>query len=121
MRMTIVKGKPFIADFVVKMNGSTNPLPLNIADTGKITFYTNGVNPVKVLSEVPMTQQDASNGKFRVSLTEEQTALFETKIGFPEDGYPVEPTYKALAEFNTVNQGYMMAEVTEIYVVDMGS
>lgn len=121
MRMTIVKGKPFVADFVVKINGSTNALPLNVADTGKISFYTNGVNPTTVLADVAMTQQDASNGKFRVTLTEEQTALFNTKIGFPEDGYPVEPTYKALAEFNTVNQGYMMAEVDEIYVVDMGA
>jgi hypothetical protein len=121
MRMTIVKGKPFQADFVVKLNGSTNALPLNIADTGKITFYTNGVNPEKVLIDISMIQQDASNGKFRLNLTAEQTAVFETKIGFAEDGYPVEPTYKALAEFNTVNQGYMMAEVSEIYIVDMGS
>lgn len=120
MRMTIIKGKPFQADFVVKMNGSTNTLPLNPADTGKISFYTIGVNPSKVLSDVAMTQQDSANGTFRCNLTAEQTVVFETRLGFGEDGYPVMPTYKAFIEFQTVNQGYMQSEIEEIYVVDMG-
>jgi len=120
MRMTIIKGKPFQADFVVKMNGSTNALPLSLGDTGKVSFYTSGVNPTTVLSNVVMAQQDASNGTFRVVLTEAQTALFNTSIGFEEDGFPVAATYKALAEFQTVNQGYMLAEVENIYIVDMG-
>lgn len=121
MRMTIIKGKPFQADFVVKLNGSTNALPLNIADTGKVSFYTAGVNPATILSNIAMTQQDAANGTFRLVLTEGQTALFNTSIGFEEDGFPVAATYKALAEFQTVNQGYMLAEVENIYIVDMGA
>ena len=64
MRLNIIKGKPFQADFVVKKNGSTLALVLDETDTGTFTLYTNSVNPTVVINAKNLILQDANNGKF---------------------------------------------------------
>ena len=119
MRMNIIKGKPFQADFVVKANGSTTALVLDPKDTGTITFFTIGNNPETTL-EKNLLLTNTEMGTFTLYLTSEETALFDTRIGFGEDSFPVIPTYKAALEFKTLSQGHMSALIDQVYIVDMG-
>lgn len=120
MKFEIVKGREYVATFVIKRNGSTTPIELDDVDTGTFTISKNGVNPQIVLENIPMTISNASGGEFTLTLDADDTDLLFGEVGLREDGYVSYATYKGVAEFNTVEQGKMIAVVERIYCVDMG-
>jgi len=120
MKFTIPAGRAFECTFQIKEPNSSTPMDLTGA-TGTFTMSTIGVNPCIVLDKITMTVDDALNGKFKLSLTAEQTTgLVSSKAG-QEDGYPLTATYSALLEINQSEFGLIYAQVPQIYVTDIGT
>ena len=67
-----------------------------------------------------MSIYDASFGKFKLSLTADETKDLESKSGFEEDGNVPMATYKALLKFNTASDGLVYATIPSVFVNDFG-
>jgi len=120
MKFTIPEGRDFECLFQIKEPNSTTPMDLTGA-TGTFTMSTIGKQPCIVLNNIPMTVYDAVNGKFKLSLTAEQTTGLATDTGFQEDGYPLTATYSALLEINQSEFGQIFANVPQIYILTTGT
>jgi hypothetical protein len=68
-----------------------------------------------------MTIFDASNGKFKLTLTAEQTTGLKGDVGFGEDRYNSIPTHKALLDITTAAEGKIYATLPEVYIEKIGS
>jgi len=119
-KMVIVEGKQFEAIFVIKQPGSETPLDLT-GSTGTFTMSTTGENPCKVIDNKAMTLYDAINGKFKITLSSEETTGLDSDVAFEEDGFPLAATYKAYLDITSPDYGQIFVRIPQIYVEDGGS
>ena len=119
-KFIIPEGRSFECIFVIKEPNSTTPMDLTGA-TGTFTMSTIGSNPCIVLDNISMSVDDALNGKFKLSLTAEQTTGLESANAFAEDGYPLSATYSGLLEINQSGYGQIFAGVPQIYILTTGT
>ncbi len=119
-KFVIPEGRAFECIFPVKEPNSPTPMDLTGA-SGTFTMSTIGVGPCIVLDNIPMTVYDALNGKFKLTLTAEQTTGLVSSEAFEEDGFPLSATYKALLEINQPEFGQIFASIPQIYILNTGS
>ncbi len=119
-KFVIPEGRAFECIFPIKQPNSPTPMDLTGA-TGTFTMSTIGKGSCIVLDKIPMTVYDALNGKFKLSLTAEQTTGLVSSEAFEEDGYPLSATYKVLLEINQSEYGQIFANIPQVYIYDSGS
>ena len=117
-KFTIPQGREFEGIFVIKEPNSGTPLDLTGA-SGTFTLSSIGVAGCVVIDKKAMTIFDAINGKFKITLTADETATLETSLGLQEDGYPLSATYKALLDIDA-SVGKVYVRVPQIYVESVG-
>ena len=103
MKLTIIAGLPFNADFTVLSTDGMTPVYLDPEDSATFTLSTAGVNPTVVIDAVAMVVVDYENGLFTINLDASQTMGLEQEVGFAEDKYPTQNKYKAILQFNLVS------------------
>lgn len=119
MKLEIIKGKPWNADFTVVSDDGVTPEVLDTnTDSGTFTVSTVGDNPTIVIESSPLTIVDVDNGKFNAELTGSQTALLDAKVGFAEDKYNSISNYIGILDL-TLAAGNRHATVP-LYVKDIG-
>lgn len=118
MKLEIIKGKDWTADFTVVSDNGLTAQVLDLSDTATISIATTGNNPSVVISNVSMTIQDKDNGRFTVTVPAAQTSLLSSSIGFKEDKYPTVANYVGILDFNLVS-GDRTATV-DLFVRDIG-
>jgi len=124
MKFVIPRGKEFYCEFQIKEPNSNTPMDLAGAHA-YFTLSTIGVNPCIVLDSIPMTVKDeggaigAKNGIVELTLTSDQTKDLKGRKGFPEDGYPLVPTYSASIAVR--DAAYPIdVQIPKVYVLDEG-
>jgi len=117
-KFTIPQGREFEGIFVIKEPNSGTPLDLTGA-SGTFTLSSIGVAGCVVIDKKAMGIFDAINGKFKITLTADETADLETSLGLQEDGYPLSATYKALLDIDA-SVGKVYVRVPQIYVESVG-
>lgn len=115
MKLEIIIGTNFSADFTLVSKDGVTGVELQPSDTATFTLTTNGYTNTEILSDIPLTIVDAANGIFNLTLTDEQTALLEQKIGFEEDHYYSRSNYNGRLDFNTAELGQTQA-VLNVFV-----
>ena len=120
MKFEIVKGLDYTCSLVIKEDGSTTGLALDVTDTARIMISTAGENSTTVVDWISMTQSDAPNGKFTVTIPSSDTSLLVSKVGFAEDNYNTIGNYQAVFDTNTVAQGHKTYIIDDVYVKDIG-
>ena len=118
-KFTIVEGRAFECIFPIKEPNSPTPMDITGA-TGTFTLSSIGKSPCVVLDKIPMTVDDALNGKFKLNLTIEQTTGLVSDTAFQEDGFPTSATYSALLEIQHPEFGQIFAQINSVYVISMG-
>ena len=103
MKLEVIVGQEFTADFTVISDDGVTGEILDPSDTATFTVSTSGISPVCTIPPVDMTIVDADNGLFSVTLTKEQTSLLVQEVGFAEDDYPTQSNYIALLDFTLVS------------------
>jgi len=121
MRFSIIKNRPFECIITIKAPGSVTGLPLDPGDTAYFTLSGIGRNGCKYIDLKPMSIYDASNGKFKLELTAEETANLPVETGFKEDSAKSMPTCKGLVEANTASHGSIVGRIPSIFVEDYGT
>lgn len=121
MKFEIVKGREFIATFVVKEDGSTNSLELDPTDTATFTISTISNAPEVIINQKSLEASDPTNGEFTLTLTEEETSLLYSKKSGEEDMYISRASHKGFLEVETSAQGRMEAIIEDIYILDQGA
>ncbi len=111
MRLILYAGRDFKADFTVVSSDGVTAEVLDASDTATFSAQTAGVEPVSILSDIPMTLIDADNGLFELNLTADQTILFEQYVGFQEDQYKPIGNHDGYVDFQLVS-GNRQATVT---------
>ena len=119
MKLEIISGIEFNADFTVISSDGVTGEVLSVGDTGTISLSTTGITPACVLGPIDLTITDADNGLFSVILTAEQTVLLEQEVGFAEDNYPTISGYKALLDFILVSGN--RSAIVDVYVRKVGT
>ena len=119
MKLEIIKGLEYNADFTVVSDDGLTPQVLDPTDTATFSLSTKGHDSECVLSNVSMTLKDEDTGLFSLTLTPEQTALLNTEIGFAEDKYPTRSNYNGSLDFK-LTSGNRTASV-DMYVKDIGT
>ena len=115
----IYAGRAWKHNFRVVSDDGVTAEVLDPTDTATLTISTAGATPTCILSNIPMTLLDATNGLFEASLTAEQTVLLKQKVGFQEDGYSAIGNYDGYMEFTLVSgnrQASIIIGVQEIPV-----
>ena len=120
MKFEIVKNLDYTCSLVIKEDGATTGLPLELTDTARIMIASTGENSSKIIDWIDMTQSDAVNGKFSVTIPASSTNLLESKVGFAEDNYNTIGNYQAVFDTNTVAQGHKTYIIDDVYVKDVG-
>ncbi len=115
MKLEIIIGTNFSADFILVSSDGVTGVELQPGDTATFTLTTSGNTNTEVLSNIPLTIVDAINGTFNLALTVEQTALLDQKLGFEEDHYYSRSGYNGRLDFNTVELGQTQA-VLNVFV-----
>lgn len=119
MRFQIVRGQPFECTITLKATGSITGITLDPSDTATFTL-TQSNNNCMVLSQIPMTIEDANNGKFKLTLTAEQTQDLYTDNSFREDGSKPLVTHKGLIIAQTKEEGQIIGNIPFVYVWEAG-
>ena len=117
MKFTIPKNQEFYCKFQIKEPGSGTPMDITGA-IGLFSLSSIGNSCVSELTDVPMAVEDAVNGEISVTLTVDQTANLEGRLGFAEDGYPLIATYKARIDITGITNP-ISVDIPKVYVSEM--
>ena len=88
MKIEIIKGRAWTSDFTIVSDDGVTPVVLEQTDTATFSISTIGSTPECIIEPIPMTVKDADNGLFSVTLSTEDTAKLESRIGAEEDRFP---------------------------------
>ncbi len=113
---TIIKGKALEFSILVKENGTTIPLVLNVLDTFSFSLVDKKTN-TKYVTDKTMTIIDAPNGEVGGVISAIESATLPTKRGAAEDGYIPRANLRLIVSGNTQAQGEMTASIEDVYVV----
>ena len=116
MKYIIPRNKDFYCEFVIKEPGATIPMDVT-GMTGTFTLSKIGDDPCTVLT-VPISVVNGQNGIISINLSAEQTKGLVGRKGFPEDGYPLMPTYSGSLDL-LLDQPINVV-VPKIYILDAG-
>jgi len=117
MRFTIPRNQEFYCEFQIKEPGSGTPMDITGA-IGLFSLSSIGHSCTTELVDIPMVIEDAVNGLISVTLTAEQTADLEGRLGFAEDGYPLIATYKGRIDI-TGTTTPISVDIPQVYVSEM--
>lgn len=118
MKIEIISGKDFTADFtVISSDGLTGEV-LDPSDTATISIHTSGSNATCIISPISMVIKDAANGLFTVTIPAIETSKLISQIGFAEDNYPTQGNYKAILSFLLISGN--RDAVVPVFVIGVG-
>lgn len=112
----IIKGKALEFVIIVKENGTTLPLVLNVADTFTFSIVDKKTG-VKYITDKAMTITSAPNGEVTGVITALESATLPLKKGSAEDGFMPRSGLRLAVYGSTVAQGGMTAFIEDVYVV----
>ena len=116
-KFVIDRGSDNTFTFTIKQDNSTLPLEIVNGDTFFATLKLLGTNEVfSDVDSLPLTVEDALNGKVSLYIPENITSNLVTDRGDKVDRYYIRPTYKLILECSTQNNGNFIAKVPEVYV-----
>lgn len=101
--------------FRIKKEGSTELINITSGDTFT-SYLVKLSDQTKITSGITTTKTLGAGGKISVTINSATAASLETNRGDVEDRYYLLPTYKLVIEANTVDNGYFIAKVDEVYV-----
>ena len=119
-KFTIIKGRPYYAEIVIKETGSYTGVTLNTGDTATFTVVTIGSNPKTVIDRKTMNPIIGSTGTFILELTDIETKDLVGDTEFGEDGYPLSATYRGLIDADVQGKGHIYGTIPQIYVEETG-
>lgn len=114
---TVIKGKALEFAVIVKENGSTMPLVLDVTDTFTFSVVDKKTG-TKYITNKAMLITDAINGEVRGEITALESSTFPMKKASAEDYYIPRPNLRLVVSGNTIAQGEMTAFIEDVFVVE---
>jgi len=102
--MKILQGEEFSNLFTIISDDGVTGEVLSSSDSGKMKISTVGDNATCIIDYISMTQEDANNGIFKVTIPASETRKLSSTVGFPEDKYKSMENYKATMVFTLASR-----------------
>lgn len=118
MKLEILIGKDYSADFTVVSDDGITGQVLDPTDSATFSLSSTGPVPVQIIAPIIMTITDIDNGRFNVLIPAAITATLSQDIGFKEDKYPTVSNYVGILDF-TLASGNRHATV-DMYARNIG-
>lgn len=100
--------------FTIKQNGSTLPLEIDVSDT--FSYRLIRLRDDNEALTGTLTVENLLEGKVSLTIPSVSATSLESEKGTKTDRYYLKPTYKLMLICNTVNNGYFIAKVDQVYV-----
>ena len=135
MRITLTRNRKYKLTVTVKEPNSLMPLAMDPTDDVIMHFTEKGKTPVLILSSVltpvsnpnyddqdPEQGPEFNDGEWVMLLTECETKLFTSKVGYPEDGSPYLAPIRGQLSIDSAITAIEFADVLidDIYISDIG-